>query len=176
MSVSKSVHLKSYSSMNRKFQKDSDDFWHWRLTLKVRLLSFLTPFTQLTAKLINFLWGLMLVLGLKKGLLECATVFIKSEFILMQAYDYNTKTLLLCVWNSICIIWMFLVFLNLWSLFFCVYFSSFHYVFSFSLYTLWCILMLFLEVHNIYLFRSIIHYKKPFAFSCWKCLTMAGNA
>ena len=92
------------------------------MPLKVRILQFLTPFTQLTAKLKNFLWGLMLVLGLKKGLLECATVFIKSEFILMQAYDYNTKTLLLCVWNSICIIWMFLVFLNLWSLFFCVFF------------------------------------------------------
>jgi len=36
--------------------------------------------------------------------------------------------------------------------------------FSFSFYTLWCILMLFLEVHNMYMFRSIIHYKKTFCF------------
>ena len=35
---------------------------------------------------------------------------------------HNTKTLTLCVWNSMCIICMFLFYLNLWSLFFCVFF------------------------------------------------------
>ena len=52
------------------------------MTLKVRNLQFLTTFTQLTARLKNFLMGWLLVLSLKEGLLECATVFIKSQVIL----------------------------------------------------------------------------------------------
>ena len=47
--------------------------------MKVRILQFLTSFTQLTAKLKSFLMGWLLVLGLKEGLFECATVCIKSE-------------------------------------------------------------------------------------------------
>ena len=39
-------------------------------------------FTQLTARLNNFLRGWLLVLGLKEGLVECATVCVKSEVIL----------------------------------------------------------------------------------------------
>ena len=39
-------------------------------------------FTQLTARLINFLRGWLLVLSLKEGLVECATVCIKSVVIL----------------------------------------------------------------------------------------------
>ena len=53
------------------------------LTLKVRILPFLTTFVQLSARLKNFLVGWLLVLGLKKGLVECATVCVKSEVILM---------------------------------------------------------------------------------------------
>ena len=40
-------------------------------------------FTQLTARLRNFLMGWLLILGLKKGLVECATVCFKSEVILV---------------------------------------------------------------------------------------------
>ena len=52
------------------------------MSLKVRILPFLTTFTQLTARLKNFLRGWLLILGLKEGLVECATVCIKSEVIL----------------------------------------------------------------------------------------------
>ena len=40
-SVTKNVLLNSYSSM-KKYQKHSDDFWHRKLTLKVRFWHFLT--------------------------------------------------------------------------------------------------------------------------------------
>ena len=42
-----------------------------------------TTFTQLTARLKNFLMGWLLVLGLKEGLVECATVCVKSEVTLL---------------------------------------------------------------------------------------------
>ena len=64
------------------FQKDSDIFWHRKLTLKVRILPFLTTFAQLSARLKNFLGGWLLVLGIKEGLVECATVCVKSVVIL----------------------------------------------------------------------------------------------
>ena len=41
MSITKNVLLNSYSSM-KKNQKDSDDFWHRKLTLKVKFWHFLT--------------------------------------------------------------------------------------------------------------------------------------
>jgi hypothetical protein len=53
--------------------------------LKVRILPFLTTFAQLTelsARLKNFLGGWLLVLGIKEGLVECATVCVKSVVIL----------------------------------------------------------------------------------------------
>jgi hypothetical protein len=39
-------------------------------------------FTQMTVRLKNFLMGWLLILGLKEGLVECATVCVKSEVIL----------------------------------------------------------------------------------------------
>ena len=57
-------------------------FWHRKLTLKVRILPFLTTFAQLSARLRNFLGGWLLVLGIKEGLVECATVCVKSVVIL----------------------------------------------------------------------------------------------
>ena len=42
-----------------------------------------TTFTQLTARLKNFLRGWLLVLDLKEGLVEYATVCVKSEVILL---------------------------------------------------------------------------------------------
>ena len=43
----------------------------------------MTTFTQLTARPKSFLRGWLLVLSLKEGLVECATVFVKSEVILI---------------------------------------------------------------------------------------------
>ena len=67
------------------------------MTLKVRILPYLTTFTQLTARLKNFLRGWLLVLGHKEGLVECATVCVKSEVILKynhavyKKYKYKFK-------------------------------------------------------------------------------------
>ena len=63
-------------------KKDLDNFRHRKLNLKVRILQFLTTFTQLTARHKNCLRGWLLVLGLKKGLVECEAVCVKSEVIL----------------------------------------------------------------------------------------------
>ena len=43
-------------------------------------------FTQLTARLKNFLRGWLLISGLKEGMVECGTVFIKSEVILIIVF------------------------------------------------------------------------------------------
>ena len=48
-------------------------------------MQFLTTFTQPTTRLKFFLRGWLLVLGLNEGLVECATVCVKSEVILMMA-------------------------------------------------------------------------------------------
>ena len=42
----------------------------------------MTTFTQLLARLKNFLRGWLLVLGLKEGMVEYATLCVKSEVIL----------------------------------------------------------------------------------------------
>ena len=44
----------------------------------------MTTFVQLSARLKNFLRGWLLVLGLKEGLVECATVCVKSVVILVS--------------------------------------------------------------------------------------------
>ena len=45
-----------------------------RKTSKVRILHILKTFTQVISRLKNFLVGWLLILGLKEGLVECATV------------------------------------------------------------------------------------------------------
>ena len=57
------------------------------MTLKVRILPFLTTFAQLSARLKNFLGGWLLVLGIKEGLVEYATVCVKSVVILKYNYS-----------------------------------------------------------------------------------------
>ena len=69
--------------MKKKFRKIRKIFD--KLTSKVRILHILTTFTQVTARLNIFLMGWLLVLGLKEGLVECATVCIKSWVILKYA-------------------------------------------------------------------------------------------
>ena len=49
--------------------------------------NFMTTFTQLNARLKNFLMGWLLVLGLKACLVECATLCVKSEVIL-PSYEF----------------------------------------------------------------------------------------
>ena len=53
-----------------------------RKTSKVRILHILTTFTQLTTRLKNFLMDWWLILGLKEGLVEFATVCVKTWVIL----------------------------------------------------------------------------------------------
>ena len=57
------------------------------MTLKDKMLPFLTTFTQLAERLKNFFRGWLLILGLKEGLVECATVCVKSEVILINIVD-----------------------------------------------------------------------------------------
>ena len=59
------------------------------MAYKVRILPFLRTFTQLNARLKNFLRGWLLVLSLKEGLVECATVGFKSEVILPKVWCYQ---------------------------------------------------------------------------------------
>ena len=60
VSITKNVLLDWYSSMKKEIEKDSDDIWHRKLTLKVkRLVDFAlfdtSPLTQFS-KFDNFLW------------------------------------------------------------------------------------------------------------------------
>ena len=82
MSITKSVSLKSYSLMKFFFRNIRIFFDIENLTLKVRILPFLTTFAQLSERLKNFLRAWLLVLGIKEGLVECATVCVKSVVIL----------------------------------------------------------------------------------------------
>ena len=73
------------------------------MTLKVRILHILTTFTQVTARLKNFLVGWLLVLRLKKGLVECATVCVKS-WVILTDFKSNVGTSLVRIeseflWN-----------------------------------------------------------------------------
>ena len=62
------------------------------MTLKVRILPFLTTFAQLSARLKNFLRGWLLVFGIKEGLVECATVCVKSVVILLDNPSKSNTT------------------------------------------------------------------------------------
>ena len=54
------------------------------MTTKVRILQFLTTFTQMTARLKTFLRDWLLFLGLKEGLVECATVCFILDFLIIS--------------------------------------------------------------------------------------------
>ena len=100
MKFSKTVNSKKCASKiiffnEKKFQKDLDNFWHRKSTWKVRILPFLTTFTQLNTRLKNFVMGWLLVLGLKECLAECATLFVKSEVMLrrmVKSHKYLRRT------------------------------------------------------------------------------------
>ena len=112
-----------------------DIFWHRKLTLKVRILPFLTTFAQLSARLKNFLGVWLLVLGIEEALVECATVCVKSvylyPFLMMNSFVCNeVRAWLLkwmlryhCTvhWSSIYLAqmkthWFEVVFVHAWSL------------------------------------------------------------
>ena len=50
-------------------------------------------FTQLNARLKNFLMGWLLVIGLKESLLECLTVCVKSDVILIGVENKQISTM-----------------------------------------------------------------------------------
>ena len=54
----------------------------------------MTTFVQPSARLKNFLRGWLLVLGLKEGLVECATVCVKSVVILTDSTASNSENLI----------------------------------------------------------------------------------
>ena len=58
MSITKNVILNSYFSMKKKLRKISNDFWHRKLTLKVKFWHFLTPphYILQFAKFNDILW------------------------------------------------------------------------------------------------------------------------
>ena len=49
-------------------------------------------FTQLNARLKNILMGWLLLLGLKECMVECVTLCVKSEVMLIWAYAAATAT------------------------------------------------------------------------------------
>ena len=63
------------------FQKDSDDFWHWKSTLKIRFWHFLTSIfghlTSLMKKSMPFLWSVQL--------------WLQSEMFLSNSIDLMKK-------------------------------------------------------------------------------------
>ena len=63
-----------------------------KLTLKDRILPFLTTFAQLSARLKNFLGRWLLVLGIKEGLVKCATVCVKSVVILIHSLNHSMSS------------------------------------------------------------------------------------
>ena len=54
-------------------------------------------FVQLSARLKNFLRGWLLVLGIKEGLVECATLCVKSVVILIYCVEVKRKEI---VWDT----------------------------------------------------------------------------
>ena len=76
---SKFFFIEEYDYKGTLFVKEI--FWKLQLLNHFIFLNevlFLTTFTQLNARLKNFLNGWLLVLGLKKFLVECATSCVKS--------------------------------------------------------------------------------------------------
>ena len=74
--------LKKFLSLAVSWVKVEDPSAFKNMTKKFNF-AILTTFTQLTTRLKNFLRGWLLILGLKEGLVECATVCVKSEVILI---------------------------------------------------------------------------------------------
>ena len=77
--------------------------------MKVKILQFLTTFSQLTARLENLLRGWLLILSLKEGLVECATACVKSEVILLQIEEaakviitFNSMTMSDKILDTLC--------------------------------------------------------------------------
>ena len=72
------------------------------MTLKVRIWLFLTTITQLTARLKTFLRDWLLFLGLKEGLVKCATVcFILDFFIFSRPICFALNFFLLLLVGDI---------------------------------------------------------------------------
>ena len=66
----------------KKIWNDSDDFWHRKLTLKVRILQYFTAFMQVYSRPKLFLLGWLLALSIKEEPVKCAKVCEKSWVVL----------------------------------------------------------------------------------------------
>ena len=78
-----------YSSMKKNRDTYSDNFWHRRLTLKVRILRFLTTFMQVYARPKLFLLGWLLALSIKEEPDKCVKVCDISMFTGVMVEDNN---------------------------------------------------------------------------------------
>ena len=87
LSFKKWFHYKmlSYSNnFNRnKYPNNKTDFWHRKLTLKIKFWWFLSPHTQVNASPITKIISWLEFLGKNLNLVGCATVCGKSEVMLM---------------------------------------------------------------------------------------------
>ena len=73
------------NNLNRnKNQNDTTDFWHRKLTLKIKFWWFLSPHTQVNASPITKITSWLEFLGKNLHLVGCATVCGKSEVMLMN--------------------------------------------------------------------------------------------
>ena len=77
--------LKNFFKKEYNFRGTFFDNFNFWTTHDVQLL---TTFTQLTEELKNSLRVWLLVLGIKEGLVECATECVKSEVILVHLYPH----------------------------------------------------------------------------------------
>ena len=96
MSITKNVHLNWYSSIKKKIEEDSDDFWHRKLTLKVKFWHFLTPSHYTNSQNLIIFFGyvdsIAKIFPISYPPLENSTIrititarFICFDFISMQA-------------------------------------------------------------------------------------------
>ena len=77
-------HRMSNIYLNRdKSQNYKTDFWHWKLTLKIKFWWFLSPHTQVNASPITKIISWLKFLGKNLHLVGCATVCGKSEVMLL---------------------------------------------------------------------------------------------
>ena len=112
---SKSIfYVKNYQNLSKKNFIEEYHLWStffvvdifWQLQFLNHFIfwndvKFLMIFTQLTARLKNFLMGWLLVLGLKEGLVECATLCVKSEVILTRMHLFVACSIYLDEWLSL---------------------------------------------------------------------------
>ena len=90
MSITTNVLLNWYSSMKKKIQKDSDDFWHRKLTLKVKFWYFLTAphYSNFQNLVISFEYSWFLAKNLS-NFVSLPWKLHNRECHILQSHSYN---------------------------------------------------------------------------------------